>query len=105
MKIPVLFSVLCLFAGTAFAQKAYFQQDVAYDIKVSLDDKKDELNAFETIVYKNNSPDDLTFIYMHLWPNGYKDNSTPLGQQLKENGSLFFYYAKDKDRGFIDSLD
>ena len=105
MKKSFLFIAVLLSSGIAFAQKTYFQQDVAYDIHVTLNDKKDELSAYETIIYKNNSPDALTFIYMHLWPNGYKDNSTPLGQQLKEDGSLFFYYAKDKDRGFIDSLD
>lgn len=105
MKKHLLFSSALLLSVAAFAQKPYFQQDVAYDIKVSLDDVKHELNAYETIVYKNNSPDELTFIYMHLWPNAYKDNETELGQQLKEDGSLFFYYAKDKDRGFIDQLD
>src|SRR5258705_13249109 len=98
MKKHLLFSSALLLSVAAFAQKPYFQQDVTYDIKVSLDDVKHELNAFETIVYKNNSPDELTFIYMHLWPNAYKDNETELGQQLKEDGSLFFYYAKDKDR-------
>jgi hypothetical protein len=105
MKKYLLFSSALLFSLAAFAQKTYFQQDVAYDIKVSLDDTKDEINAYETIVYKNNSPDELSFIYMHLWPNGYKDNETPLGKQLKEDGSLFFYYAKDVDRGYIDQLD
>ncbi|MEO5642759.1 MAG: M1 family metallopeptidase [Bacteroidia bacterium] len=105
MKKRLLLPALLLIASTTFAQKAYFQQDVAYDIKVSLDDVKHELNAFETIIYKNNSPDELTFIYMHLWPNAYKNNETALGQQLKEDGSLFFYYADDKDRGYIDSLD
>jgi hypothetical protein len=105
MKKRLLLPAFLLLTGAAFAQAPYFQQDVAYDIKVSLDDVKHELNAFETIIYKNNSPDELTFIYMHLWPNAYKDNETALGQQLKEDGSLFFYYAKDKDRGYIDSLD
>lgn len=110
MKKITLLSPLLLLAGTVFSQtssstKAYFQQDVAYDIKVSLDDVKDELHAFETISYVNNSPDQLTFIYMHLWPNGYKDNSTALGEQLKEDGDLFFYYSTPKDHGYIDSLD
>ncbi len=105
MKKLLLLPAFLFIAGTAIAQKAYFQQDVAYDIKVSLDDVKHELNAFETIIYKNNSPDELTFIYMHLWPNAYKNNETAMGKQLKEDGSLFFYYAKDADRGYIDSLD
>jgi hypothetical protein len=105
MKKRLLISAFLFCSAFTFAQKAYFQQDVAYEIHVSLDDTKDELHAKETISYKNNSPDQLTYIYMHLWPNGYRDNHTPLGQQLKEDGSLFFYYADDKDRGFIDSLD
>lgn len=105
MKKRLLLPALLLLACNSFAQKSYFQQDVAYDIKVSLDDVKHELNAFETIIYKNNSPDELTFIYMHLWPNAYKNNETALGKQLKEDGDLFFYYADDKDRGYIDSLD
>ncbi len=112
MKKITLLPALIFSSGTIFAQaptaenaKPYFQQDVAYNIHVSLDDTKDELHATETIFYKNNSPDQLTFIYMHLWPNAYKDNSTPLGQQLKQDGDLFFYYCQDKDRGYIDSLD
>ncbi|MDQ3111880.1 MAG: M1 family metallopeptidase [Bacteroidota bacterium] len=105
MKKKLLVPALLFITGLAFAQKPYFQQDVAYDIKVSLDDVKHELNAFETIIYKNNSPDELTFIYMHLWPNAYMDNHTAMGQQLKEDGSLFFYYAADSAHGYIDSLD
>ncbi|HTL80473.1 MAG TPA: M1 family metallopeptidase [Bacteroidia bacterium] len=95
-------------AATTFAQtssKPYFQQDVEYTIHVKLDDTKDEIGGDETINYKNNSPDQLTFIYMHLWPNGYKDDNTPLGQQLIQDGSLFMHYASQKDHGWIDSLD
>ncbi len=106
MKKQLVLAALLCTAFTATAQeKAYFQQDVAYDIRVTLDDQKHELRAFETLIYKNNSPDQLPFIYMHLWPNAYKDNNTALGKQLKAEGDLFFYYADDVDRGFIDSLD
>ncbi|HEU4716782.1 MAG TPA: M1 family metallopeptidase [Bacteroidia bacterium] len=104
MKKQLLLS-LSLFAAFAVSAKDYFQQDVAYTINVKLDDIHDELHGNELLIYKNNSPDQLDFIYMHLWPNGYKDNNTPLGKQLKQDGSLFFYYAGDKDRGYIDSLD
>lgn len=108
MRKTLLFAALFA-AAPAFAQtaesKPYFQQDVGYTIKVSLDDKKHELHGFETLIYKNNSTDQLPFIYMHLWPNGYRDNNTALGKQLKEDGDLFFYYAKPEDRGYIDSLD
>jgi hypothetical protein len=98
----------CLLAIAAFgtqAHAAYWQQYVHYEIDVRLDDDKHMLHGYEKLTYVNNSPDQLTYIYMHIWPNAYKDNNTALGQQLKENGELFFYYAKDEDRGYIDSLD
>jgi len=96
----------CLIACTALSLSAreYWQQHVHYEIDVKLDDEKNMLYGFEKLTYTNNSPDQLSYIYMHIWPNAYKDNNTALGQQLKENGELFFYYAKEEDRGYIDSL-
>lgn len=105
MKKIITLSAILFIAGSSFAQKTYFQQDVAYTIQVSLDDKKHILNGFETLIYKNNSPDALPFIYMHLWANAYKNNETALGKQQKEAGELFFYYAADSSRGYVDSLD
>ncbi|GAB4143589.1 MAG: hypothetical protein Fur0041_18670 [Bacteroidia bacterium] len=101
----ILLSASLLLGISAFAQKPYFQQFVKYNIQVKLNDQKHELTAFETIEYTNNSSDQLTFIYMHLWPNAYKNNHTAMGKQVTENGELFFYYAKEEDRGYIDSLD
>ena len=83
----------------------YFQQEVNTTIEVTLDDKKHQLSAFETIEYVNNSKDTLSFIYFHLWPNAYKNNKTQLAQQLEENGELNFRFSSSNDRGFIDSLD
>ena len=37
----------------------YFQQDVKYDIEVTLNDEDKTLSAFEKLTYKNNSPDTL----------------------------------------------
>ena len=52
MKYNVLLIAILLSSNFITAQKAYFQQDLAYTIRVSLDDTKHELNAFETIIYK-----------------------------------------------------
>lgn len=87
------------------AQDQYFQQEVNYKIRVSLDDKKHELSAFEEIKYINNSVTSLSYIYFHLWPNAYKNHRTALAKQLLENGETDFYYSKEEERGFIDSLD
>src|ERR1039458_6407338 len=85
--------------------KSYFQQEVKYKINVKLDDKKHEFTADESMEYINNSPDELTFIWFHLWANGYKNNNTPLAKQLIEEGNKNFYFANDSDRGYIDGLD
>ncbi|MGZ4061101.1 MAG: M1 family metallopeptidase, partial [Bacteroidia bacterium] len=50
-------------------------------------------------------PTTLTFIYMHLWPNAYKDNTTPLAKQLLASGKTVLYYAKPDEHGYIDQLD
>jgi hypothetical protein len=85
--------------------KPYFQQEVKYKINVKLDDKKHEFTADESMEYINNSPDELTFIWFHLWANGYKNNNTPLAKQLIADGNKKFYFANDSDRGYIDGLD
>jgi hypothetical protein len=47
----------------------------------------------------------LNFLYFHLWPNAYKDNTSAFAHQLIENGNTDFYFAKREERGFIDSID
>lgn len=103
----VFFKGLIAFLNSAvcFSETPYFQQEVNYTITVSLDDKKHELFAQESIEYINNSPDELSFIWMHIWPNAYKNNNTALAKQLLEDGNKKFYYADDSDRGFIDGLE
>ncbi len=86
-------------------QKSYFQQEVNYQINVSLNDQKHELNGSISIDYKNNSNDTLLEIKMHLWPNAYKDRNTALARQLTENGRTGLYFSEAKNRGYIDSTD
>ena len=83
----------------------YWQQDLSYTINVKLDDKNHMLEADEVIGYVNNSPDELLIIYMHLWPNAYKDRSTALVKQKLENGEDNLYFASEQWRGYIDGLD
>lgn len=100
--------LVCLMVVVPFSKilsQDYFQQEVNYKIHVSLNDKLHELNAFETIEYINHSPDTLSFIYFHLWPNAYSDNNTPLAQQLfRVNGKSALFNDLEL-RGYIDSLD
>ena len=81
MKYLVLLLAITISSITVNAQD-YWQQDVAYTIKVSLNDKQHSLKGDLSLEYTNNSPDTLGFIWFHLWPNAYKDSTTALAKQL-----------------------
>jgi len=92
------------FISIISAQKTeYFQQYVDYDIEVSLNDTNHSITAYEKLIYKNNSPDTLKFIWFHIWPNAYKNDSTAYAKQAGNNSK--FSKSDSTERGFIDSLD
>jgi hypothetical protein len=101
----LIFFVIFLSSNQASAQIPYFQQEVNYTIEVRLDDKQHALFATEKINYRNNSPNVLTEIYFHLWPNAYKNNETAFAQQLLQQGNTDFYFSTPEQRGYIDQLD
>jgi hypothetical protein len=82
----------------------YFQQEVNHTIAVKLDDVTHALRGTESVEYINHSPDTLSFLYFHLWPNAYKDNSTAYAKQELASGRTKFHFASNEERGFIDSL-
>ena len=90
LKIKSVIISLLLLSPTLFQAQNYFQQEVNYTINVTLDDVKNELSANETLIYKNNSPTALPFIYMHLWANGYKNNTTPLAKNIPKKINPFW---------------
>ena len=73
-----------LFTFVTAQEAEYFQQNVDYDIDVTLNDTNHTLTAFEKLIYSNNSPDTLDFIWFHIWPNAYKDDSTAYAKQAGE---------------------
>lgn len=76
-----------------------------YLIDVTLHDKDNTLDAFEKIEYTNNSPDTLKFIWVHLWPNAYKNDKTAFSNQMLINGDTRFYFSNKEQRGYINRLD
>jgi hypothetical protein len=103
--LRLFFIISFLFTySTVCAQQNYFQQEVNYTIDVTLNDVKHELYAFEKIQYINNSTKVLDFIHFHVWANAYKNKETALAKQLLENGETEFYFAKDDELGYVDSL-
>ncbi|MFP4367653.1 MAG: hypothetical protein ACLFQA_11215, partial [Bacteroidales bacterium] len=82
-----------------------FQQEINFEIYVTLDDTRHELSAFQRIQYINNSPDTLGFLFFNLWPNAWSDNDTGLAQQLLNSEGRQRLFEDPDLRGYIDSLD
>jgi len=101
----VLFSILIIGLFPKALSQGYFQQKVNYKIDVTLNDKKNELKAFEKLEYINNSPDTLRFLFFHLWPNAYLSTKTDLAKQLFIKKGKQRLFNDPELRGYIDSLD
>ena len=109
-KLNRLKKLLCLFIANcllhiAYCQSPYWQQQVNYQIDVKLNDVDNSLDGSVKMDYYNNSPDTLHFIWIHLWPNAYKNDRTAYSDQTLENGSTAFYFSDDDKRGYINRLD
>jgi len=84
------------------ASEEYWQQQADYTIKVTLDTKDRALSGTETILYTNNSPDTLSIFYMHLYPNAFRNKTSPLIRDFLQ-GTLYFFVGLPKSmRGWID---
>lgn len=55
--------------------EGYWQQDVKYTIKAELDDPNNRITGTLTLKYQNNSPDELTELYFHLYQNAFEPGS------------------------------
>lgn len=105
LKKTFFHTILLLAFFPAFSQQPYWQQQVNYQIRVSLNDVENTLDGDLAITYINNSPDTLRYIWFHLWPNAYKNDKTAFSDQLLENGNTRFYFSKQEERGYINKLD
>lgn len=104
MKFFLIIAVIVFVSSSVFSQE-YWQQEVNYKIEVELDDENHFLRGNETFEYVNNSPDELSFIYVHAWPNAYKNDETALAKQLYLDGNDLLKFGVDSLKGYIDSLD
>ncbi|MDD4857689.1 MAG: M1 family metallopeptidase [Candidatus Krumholzibacteria bacterium] len=112
-KFAVLALAAIICAGSALGAAAqtlltpglgnqYWQQQANYKIKAELDAKAHSLAGTETISYKNNSPDTLTRFYMHLYPNAFRDKTSPLIRDFMQGTLHFFIGLPKSKRGWID---
>ena len=84
MRKNILFLFLLGALYSAHAQ--YWQLQVDYRISVKLDDKTHRLYGEIAFDYLNNSPSTLDSLYIHVWPNAYKNGNSALAEQLEGEG-------------------
>src|ERR1700730_17922373 len=100
----ILFLAACNLTLSLYGQN-YWQQEINYTIDVSLIESESSLDGFMKLQYINHSPDTLSFIWFHLWPNAYKNDKTAYSDQLLENGRTDFYFSDPDQKGYINHLD
>lgn len=77
----------------------YWQQDVHYVIKAEINDSSDQVKGHTELTYWNNSPNDLSFVYFHLYNNAQCKDSY-LSDLYKNNGyKLKYGKYRDKNLG------
>lgn len=104
MRKIILVFFLSIYYIIASGQNLYWQQQVDYNMVVSLNDSDHTLDGTVSIKYYNNSPDTLQFIWFHCWPNAYKNDQTAFSDQTLQNGSTGFYFSSSEQRGYINRL-
>ena len=72
---------------------------------MTLDDHDHILRGYEVVNYTNNSPDTLSELWFHLWPNAYSGPNSAMNRQKLEDEDASLNYAKQDQLGWIDSLD
>ncbi len=62
----------------------YWQQQVDYEIDVTLDDERRRISGQETVTYHNRSPDTLTYLWMQLDANRFHPQSASQRHQTAD---------------------
>lgn len=72
--LPLLFS-FCTFLIFAQNNTSYWQQHVDYTMDVDIDVEKYQYTGTQKLVYTNNSPDELSQVFYHLYFNAFQPGS------------------------------
>ena len=103
MKKLLLLFIHLLFMFPLLSQ-VYWQQKADFKINVTLNESEKSITGDLLMAYTNNSPDTLSYLWMHLWPNAYKNDKTAFSDQLLENNKTDFYFTKEENHGYINRL-
>jgi hypothetical protein len=77
--------------------EGYWQQDVHYNMKATLNDEDNTVSGRQNLIYWNNSPDVLNFVYFHLYSNAQAKGSYL--SDLYKNNKYHLKYGKYREQG------
>ena len=84
----------------------YWQQQVDYEMSITLHDSVRQITGNSVIKYTNQSPDSLDRIYMHLYPNAFQIGSVKYREYLGNAGRGYrAKYFKEKLDGFMSKVE
>jgi hypothetical protein len=78
---------------------AFNAQENTVNIKAALDVDTNALLIKQEIVFINDADTTLTHVYLHNWPNSFKDRKTPLSKRFIKDYRKDLYFAKKKELG------
>jgi hypothetical protein len=98
MSFALFFCCILLSKNSYGNEKGQFINVASYQIDVRLDTQKKELWGEEIISFRNCSDKGVDTLFLHLYPNAFKSDSTTLMRE-----SLFPDHVKKKEkyRGFV----
>ncbi len=82
-RLFLLFSLISLLFSAQ--QQGYYQQHVQYKMDIDVDAENFTYKGKQNITYTNNSPDQLSVIYFHLYWNAFKPGSM-MDQRVASQG-------------------
>lgn len=92
-------AALAAVQDTASPRARYWQQEVAYDIEASVDDRAGVLTGRQRMTYVNRSPDTLRTLSFHLHLNAFRPHSAWSARDAAEGRRRFNDLGPD-DHGF-----
>ena len=75
LKLKLITLILTTTFLSAIAQPERWQQRAEYDMEIDVNAKKHQFKGKQTLKYYNNSPDDLTQVFYHLYFNAFQPGS------------------------------
>ncbi len=85
--------------------QANWQQRANFVMDVRLNTQTRSVEGALEMTYFNNSPGELSELYIHVWPNAYKNLHTPFANQQLRNGKVDFEFFTEEQRGHISQLE